>query len=113
MSFRFFRMPTAAIPGTARPATAMAAIAMATVAAMALAGCAGKTPAASSSPEKPDLAVGAVPAADSVGLYIAQQKGLFAAQGLHVKIIPVTSSATAVSDQLAGRYDVTIGNYVS
>jgi len=86
---------------------------MATVAAMTLAGCTGKTTASSGGPEKPDLVVGAVPAADSVGLYIAQQKGLFAAQGLHVKIIPVTSSATAISDQLAGRYDVTIGNYVS
>jgi NitT/TauT family transport system substrate-binding protein len=98
MGFRLFRTPAAA---------------MAIAAAMLLAGCGGSGPAASGGPEKPALVIGAVPAADSVGLYIAQQEGLFAAQGLHVKIVPVTSSATAISDQLAGRYDVTIGNYVS
>jgi NitT/TauT family transport system substrate-binding protein len=98
MSVRFFRVP---------------AIAMAIVAALLLAGCGGNAPAASGGLEKTDLVVGAVPAADTVGLYIAQQEGLFAAQGLHVKIVPVRSSATAISDQLAGHYDVTIGNYVS
>ena len=99
MTGRFFRMP---------------AVAVAIVAAMLSAGCAGNAlPAPPSGPEKHDLVVGAVPAADTVGLYIAQQEGFFAAEGLHLKIIPVTSSATAISDQLAGRYDVTIGNYVS
>jgi NitT/TauT family transport system substrate-binding protein len=92
----------------------MTAVAVAMAAAMLSAGCADSvTPATQGGVEKPFLTVGAVPAADTVGLYIAQQEGLFAAEGLHVKIVPVTSSATAISDQLAGRYDVTIGNYVS
>lgn len=63
--------------------------------------------------EKPDVTVAAVPAVDSVGLYIAQQRGLFAANGLHVKIVPATSSKTVIAGQLAGRYDITDGNYVS
>lgn len=63
--------------------------------------------------EKPDLTVAAVPAVDSVGLYIAQQRGLFAANGLHVKIVPATSSKTVIAGQLAGQFDITDGNYVS
>jgi NitT/TauT family transport system substrate-binding protein len=63
--------------------------------------------------EKPDLTVAAVPALDSAGLYIAQQRGLFAAQGLHVTIVPAISSATVIAAQLAGKYDVTAGAYVA
>jgi NitT/TauT family transport system substrate-binding protein len=63
--------------------------------------------------EKHDLTIAAVPAADSAGVYIAQQDGLFAAQGLHVKIEPAISSATVIQQQLAGKYDITSGNYVS
>ena len=57
--------------------------------------------------------VGAVPSADSAGLYIAQQQGYFAAAGLQVKIVPIVSAEVAVSGQLKGAYDVTLGNYVS
>src|SRR5262249_17504272 len=63
--------------------------------------------------EKTDLTVGAVPVADSAALYIAQRRHLFAAEGLHVKIVPVVSGATAISGQLAGKFDVVLGNYVS
>jgi NitT/TauT family transport system substrate-binding protein len=79
------------------------------------AGCAGGAggSAAPAGPEKPDLTVAMVPADDTAGWYIAQQEGLFAKQGLHIKIIPTVSSETAISGQLAGKYDVTDGNYVS
>jgi NitT/TauT family transport system substrate-binding protein len=63
--------------------------------------------------EKTNLTVAAVPALDSAGLYIAQQRGLFAAEGLHVTIVPAISSATVIADQLAGKYDVTSGAYVA
>src|SRR5215471_4382273 len=36
--------------------------------------------------EKTDIVVNAFPAIDSAGLYIAQMDGLFAQQGLHVKV---------------------------
>ncbi len=90
-------------------------IASAVTVTMLAAGCSGGSGGGAPrfKPEKTNIVVNAFPAIDSAGLYIAQDEGLFAAQGLHVKIIPVTSSATAISDQLAGRYDVTIGNYVS
>jgi NitT/TauT family transport system substrate-binding protein len=50
---------------------------------------------------------------DSAGLYIAKERGLFAAEGLHVTILPATSGATVIRGQLKGQYDVTVGNYVS
>jgi len=61
--------------------------------------------------EKPDLTVAAVPSLDSAGLYIAQQRGLFAAEGLHVTIVPAISSTTVIASQLAGKYDATLGAY--
>jgi NitT/TauT family transport system substrate-binding protein len=67
----------------------------------------------SGSLEKTSIVVGAVPATDTAGLYIAQQQGFFAAEGLHVKIVPIISAELAISKQLAGGYDVTLGNYVS
>jgi NitT/TauT family transport system substrate-binding protein len=63
--------------------------------------------------EKTNLAVAAVPAMDSAGLYIAEDRGLFAAEGLHVTILKATSGATAIGGQLKGQFDVTAGNYVS
>ena len=79
------------------------------------AGCSGggSGPAAPGGLEKTNLNVAAVPAMDSAGLYIAQERGLFAAEGLHVSILPAISGATTIASQLKGQLDVTAGNYVS
>ena len=78
------------------------------------AGCSGGSDhAASLALEETTVVVGAVPAVDTAGLYIAQQRGYFAAEGLHVKILPIVSSKLAISRQLAGVYDITFGGYVS
>jgi len=63
--------------------------------------------------EKTNLTIGAVPVADEAGLYIAQNEGLFAAEGLHVTIVPILSSADAITGQNDGKYDITAGNAVS
>jgi NitT/TauT family transport system substrate-binding protein len=76
------------------------------------AGCSG-APGQAAGLEKTTIVVGAVPAIDTAGLYIAQQRGYFAAQGLRVKIEPIVSSELAISRQLAGVYDITFGGYVS
>ena len=77
-------------------------------------GCSSNNAVASSPPvEKHTLVVGAVPVADSAALYIAQQRGFFRDQGLNVKIEPIISGANAITGQLAGNYDVVLGNYVS
>ncbi len=77
-------------------------------------GCSRTDGSASAPPvEERNVTIGAVPVADSAGLYIAQQRGLFKAEGLNVKIETVVSGATAIKGQLAGQYDVVMGNYVS
>jgi len=85
---------------------------MAIALAAAGAGCSSSSSRANS-PERTTIVVGAVPAVDTAGLYIAQQRGYFAAEGLRVKIEPIVSSELAISRQLAGVYDITFGGYVS
>jgi NitT/TauT family transport system substrate-binding protein len=67
--------------------------------------------------EKTNIVVDAFPAIDSAGLYIAQDRGLFAAQGLHVTIAKVTTPPPSTQDlvkgQTRGQYDVTAGDYVT
>ena len=63
--------------------------------------------------EKTHITVGAVPVADEAGLYIAQDEGLFAAEGLQVTIDPILSSADATKGQNDGKFDITAGNAVS
>ena len=90
------------------------ATALAVTAALATAcSSAQGSPSASSNVELHQLTIAAVPAADSAGLYIAAQDGLFAAQGIHVNIEPAISSETVIGQQLAGKYAITSGNYVS
>jgi NitT/TauT family transport system substrate-binding protein len=64
-------------------------------------------------PEEPDITVAAIPAVDLAGLYIAQDRGLFARQGLHVTIVPVPSSQSVITEQLAGKVDISAGSYVA
>jgi NitT/TauT family transport system substrate-binding protein len=63
--------------------------------------------------EEPDVTVAALPAADLAGLYIAQDDGFFARQGLHVTIEKIASSAAIISAQEQGQVDITAGSYVA
>jgi NitT/TauT family transport system substrate-binding protein len=79
-------------------------------------GCASASSAASSAaPPDPELAsitVGALPATDLAGLYIAEEQGLFARQGLHVTIEPIASSEAVITAQLKGQVDIGAGSYI-
>ena len=96
-----------------RPITGLAALVG--LSGLLAVGCSGGggSSAAPGGLEKTNLKVAAVPAVDSAGLYIAQQRGLFAAEGLHVTIVAAISGKTTINSQLAGNFDVTSGNYVS
>jgi NitT/TauT family transport system substrate-binding protein len=95
-----------------RPLFSIAAAAA--VVALLATGCASADgSAAPAGLEKTHLVVAAVPAADAAGVFVAQQEGLFAAEGLHVKIVPAVSSETVIQQQLAGKFDVTMGAYPS
>jgi NitT/TauT family transport system substrate-binding protein len=64
--------------------------------------------------EKSHVVVDDFPSVDSAGLYIAEQDGLFKAQGLDVTIVPVfTSSQQTVTDIEKGRADISSGDYVT
>ena len=81
---------------------------------MLIAGCGGPSgPPKLSGLEKTTLTVGAVPVADEAGLYIAEDQGLFKAEGLNVKIDSIVSSADATKGQNDGTFDITAGNSVS
>lgn len=87
---------------------------MAAAAALLAAGCSGSGGSgAAGGLEKTTLKIAAVPAMDSAGLYIAQQRGFFAQEGLHVQILAATSSADVIQQQLAGKWDITAGAYPS
>ena len=67
---------------------------------------------ATAQPEEPDITVAAIPAVDLVGLYIAQDDGLVAEQGLHVTLEKIASSQAIIAGQLRGQVDITAGSYV-
>ncbi len=78
---------------------------VAAAAALLAAGCSGSG--GSGSPgglEKTTLKIAAVPAMDSAGLYIAQQRGFFAQEGLHVQIVGATSSADVIKPAVEGQF---------
>jgi NitT/TauT family transport system substrate-binding protein len=54
-----------------------------------------------------------VPAESGAALYIAQERGLFAARGLHVKIETITSSIAAIPFMLHGSIDIASGQITS
>jgi NitT/TauT family transport system substrate-binding protein len=88
---------------------------MGAVAGLLVAGCSGGGSGGSSSGplEKTKLVVAAVPATDSAGLYIAQERGMFAAAGLQVQIKTAVSSADVITKQEQGGYDISSGAYPS
>lgn len=75
--------------------------------------CSNSASSSNSKLEKTNLVIGAVPAEGNAGLYIAQQDGLFAKQGLHVKIVTITSSGVAIPELLHGSIDADVGQWTS
>jgi NitT/TauT family transport system substrate-binding protein len=64
-------------------------------------------------PEQPTIVVDAVPTADAAGLYIAQDQGFFARQGLTVKIAPIFGGEFGMADLQDNHAQLIEGNYVS
>jgi NitT/TauT family transport system substrate-binding protein len=87
------------------------------IALIALSGCGGAAATAgSTSPnglQKTTLNVAVVPAVDSAGFFVALHDGLFAEQGLTIHYTPAVSSDVSIGQQIAGKFDITGGNYVS
>jgi NitT/TauT family transport system substrate-binding protein len=60
-----------------------------------------------------NVVVAAVPATGAAGLYIAEQRGLFAAAGLHVTIESSVSAADVIPDLINGSVNVSLGQWTS
>jgi NitT/TauT family transport system substrate-binding protein len=83
---------------------------------MILAGCGNAldaTLASTAGPEEHNVTIAAIPSVDLAGLYVAQNEGLFAKQGLDVTIKQIASSKAVVAAQLKGQVDISAGSYVA
>ena len=86
----------------------------ATIPVAMLAGCSGAGSSGGGGPlESSTIVIDAVPTADAAGLYIAQDEGLFAKQGLTVKIDPINGGEYGMGDLQTGKAELIEGNYVS
>jgi len=80
---------------------------------MLLAGCTTGSGTAAGPLEQTTITVDAFGAIDTAGLFIAQQDGLFAAQGLNVKLRLETLVQPQIDDLLEGKADIGSGDYVT
>jgi NitT/TauT family transport system substrate-binding protein len=87
----------------------------ATIPVAILAGCSGASSSSGGGGplEATSIVIDAVPTADAAGLYIAYDDGLFAKQGLTVKIAPILGGEYGMGDLQTGKAQLVEGNYVS
>ena len=83
-----------------------------------LAGCSGGSASGTNAasgppPEVSSITIEAVPTADAAGLYLAYDEGLFARQGLTVRIAPIFGGEFGMGDLQTGKVQLVEGNYVS
>src|SRR6266700_753936 len=83
-----------------------------------LAGCSGGSASSTNAafglpPEVSSIVIDAVPTADAAGLYIAYDDGLFAKQGLTVKINTINGGEFGMTDLQDNKVQLVEGNYVS
>jgi NitT/TauT family transport system substrate-binding protein len=83
-----------------------------------LAGCSGGNVSSTNAafglpPEVSSIVIDAVPTADATGLYIAYDDGLFAKQGLTVKIDTIDGGEFGMTDLQDNKVQLVEGNYVS
>jgi NitT/TauT family transport system substrate-binding protein len=97
---------------TFRAAPVVAAMIMLLAACTSAPGSSASFASVGPSPDEPDITVAALPSVDLAGLYVAQDQGLFAKQGLHVTITKIASSKAVIAAQLKGQVDISAGSYV-
>src|ERR1700722_3128105 len=87
----------------------------AVIPAIALAACSGGGGASAPGPrpEVPAITLDVVPSADAAGIYIAEDDGYFAQQGLTVTIKAVSDGGDGMGDLQTGTAQLVAGNYVS
>ena len=91
----------------------VAAIPVVALAACSSSGGSSSSVATGPAPEVSTIVIDTVPTADAAGLYIAQDNGYFAKQGLTVKIVPINGGEYGMGDLQTGKAQLIEGNYVS
>ena len=87
---------------------------LATIPVITLAACSsGSGTPSVPAPEVSTITIDAVPTADAAGLYIAEDDGYFAQQGLKVNIVGINGGEYGIGDLQTGKADLIEGNYVS
>jgi NitT/TauT family transport system substrate-binding protein len=81
--------------------------------ALTLAACGSSGGGAKASSESQTVTVAAVPSEGAAGLYIAEEKGMFAKAGLNVKVTPAVASTAVIPAMLHGNVDVDYGAYTA
>ena len=95
---------------TTRNFRVMSAVFILTIFVLAGCGAAG-SPATTAPAGDADITITAVPSADLASVYIAQDDGFFAKEGLRVNLVKVPSSQAIITEQLAGKIDLCAGAY--
>lgn len=87
----------------------------AVIPAIALAACAGggRAGAPATRPVESSITLDVVPTADAAGIYLAEDDGYFAAQGLTVTVKSISDGGYALGDLQTGTAQLVAGNYVS
>jgi NitT/TauT family transport system substrate-binding protein len=81
---------------------------------VALAACSsGSSTPTGPAPEVQSITLDLVPTADAAGIYIAQDNGYFAQQGLKVNLVPINGGEYGMGDLQTGKAQLVEGNYVS
>jgi len=93
-------------PSSARRAAAATSLVL-------LAGCTGGSGTATGPLQQTTITVDAFGAIDTAGLFIAEEDGLFARQGLTVKLRPQIAIQPQVDDLIQGKADIASGDYVT
>jgi NitT/TauT family transport system substrate-binding protein len=101
-----------------RPINKLRYCLMAAIPVVALAACSGSSSSSGAvatgpAPEQPTITLDVVPTADAAGIYIAQDAGYFAQQGLTVKIVPINGGEYGMGDLQTNTAQLVEGNYVS
>jgi NitT/TauT family transport system substrate-binding protein len=94
-------------------ATAIAGVAGVALLLLAAACSSSPSSTASGKPEKTDITIGATPVEANAALYLASTHGIFAAHGLHVKILPVSNTALLIPTMKSGQIDIAAGQIAS
>jgi NitT/TauT family transport system substrate-binding protein len=80
--------------------------------ALSLAACGGGDEASANGLEKSEISVGVMPITEGAAVQIAISKGYFEAEGLEVKLQPVTGAAEALPKLKGGSIDIAHGGHV-